>query len=212
MPIRTTGIMVSVTLAQSSFSVIQAGTMDRHITPKFEIPAGSFVMFMLISLGLWIVFYDRIALPLASKIKGKPVCLGLKQKMGIGLLCSCASMVAMAAVEYIRRGIAIEEGFSDEPRAMVHTSALWLLLYNVLSGLSEAFNSVEQIEFFYSELPKTMSSISCNLFGLGALAGSLVASFITSTVDDVTKRGGKLGFQAISTKAITITIIGFLLA
>ncbi|XVF48566.1 hypothetical protein PTKIN_Ptkin03bG0200800 [Pterospermum kingtungense] len=165
--------------------------MDRHITRKFEIPAGSFVMFMLISLGLWIVFYDRIALPLASKIKGKPVRLGLKQRMGIGLLCSCASMVAMAIVEYIRRGIAIEEGFSDEPRAMVHMSALWLLPFNVLSGLSEAINSVGQIEFFYSELPKTMSSISCNLFGLGALAGSLAASLITSTVNDVTKRGGE---------------------
>ncbi|MBA0827468.1 hypothetical protein Goarm_012249, partial [Gossypium armourianum] len=36
-------------------------------------------------------FMDRIALPLASKIKGKPVCHGLKQRMGIGLLCSCAS-------------------------------------------------------------------------------------------------------------------------
>ncbi|MBA0827467.1 hypothetical protein Goarm_012248, partial [Gossypium armourianum] len=36
-------------------------------------------------------FMDRIALPLASKIKGKPVRLGLKQRMGIGLLCSGAS-------------------------------------------------------------------------------------------------------------------------
>ncbi|XP_007012104.2 PREDICTED: protein NRT1/ PTR FAMILY 1.2 [Theobroma cacao] len=190
-PLFSTGIMISVALTQSSFTVIQAGTMDRHITPKFEIPAGSFSMFLMISLIAWIAFYDRIALPLASKMKGKPVRLGLKQRMGIGILCSCASMVALAIVEYIRREIAIQEGLSDEPQAMVHMSALWLLPYNVLSGLAEAFAGVGQIEFFYAELPKTMSSIGSNLFGLGAFVASLVASFITSAVDDVTKRGGE---------------------
>ncbi|EOY29723.1 Major facilitator superfamily protein [Theobroma cacao] len=190
-PLFSTGIMISVALTQSSFTVIQAGTMDRHITPKFEIPAGSFSMFLMISLIAWIAFYDRIALPLASKMKGKPVRLGLKQRTGIGILCSCASMVALAIVEYIRREIAIQEGLSDEPQAMVHMSALWLLPYNVLSGLAEAFAGVGQIEFFYAELPKTMSSIGSNLFGLGAFVASLVASFITSAVDDVTKRGGE---------------------
>ncbi|XP_021277347.1 protein NRT1/ PTR FAMILY 1.2 [Herrania umbratica] len=189
-PLFSTGIMISVTLTQSSFTVIQAGTMDRHITPKFEIPAGSLSMFLMISLIAWIALYDRILLPLASKMKGKPVRLGLKQRMGIGLLCSCASMVALAIVEYIRREIAIQEGLSDEPQAMVHMSALWLLPYNVLSGLAEAFAGVGQIEFFYAELPKTMSSIGSNLFGLGAFVASLVASFITSIVDDVTKKGG----------------------
>ncbi|XVF35455.1 hypothetical protein REPUB_Repub18cG0147600 [Reevesia pubescens] len=191
MPLCSTGIMISVTIAQGPLLVIQAGTMDRHITPKFEIPAGSFSMFMMISLVVWIAFYDRIALPFASKIKGKPVRLSLKQRMGIGLLCSCASVMASAIVEYIRRGIAIREGLSDEPEAMVHMSALWLLPYNVLGGLTEAFNGIGQIEFYYSELPKTMSSISCNLDGLSAFAASLVASSITSTVDDVTKRGGE---------------------
>ncbi|XWS72545.1 hypothetical protein CRYUN_Cryun02cG0049200 [Craigia yunnanensis] len=70
MPLCSSGIIMSVTIVQSSFSVIQSGTMDRHITPTFEIPAGSFGMFMLISLVVWIAFYDRIAIPLASKIKG----------------------------------------------------------------------------------------------------------------------------------------------
>ncbi|XVF89192.1 hypothetical protein PTKIN_Ptkin19aG0110400 [Pterospermum kingtungense] len=191
MPLCSAGVMISVTIVQGSFSVMQAGTMDRHVTPKFEIPSGSFGMFMIISLIAWIAFYDRVALPLASRIKGKPVRLSLKQRMGIGLLCSCASLIAAAIVEYIRRAIAIKQGLSDEPQAMVHMSALWLLPYNVLGGLAEAFNAIGQTEFFYSELPKTMSSIASNLFGFEAFAGSLVASFITNTVDDVTKTGGE---------------------
>ncbi|KAA3468227.1 protein NRT1/PTR FAMILY 1.2-like [Gossypium australe] len=191
MPLCSAGIMMSVNVYQGSFMVIQAGTMDRHVTPNFEIPAGSFSMFMMISIVVWIPFYDRIVLPLASKIKGKPVRLGLKQRMGIGLLCSGASMVASAIVEYTRRKIVIEEGLTDEPPAVVHMSALWILPFYILGGLAEAFNGIGQIEFCYSELPKTMSTIAANIYGFGTFISNLVASFITSMVDNVTKRGGE---------------------
>ncbi|KAL4302290.1 hypothetical protein GQ457_10G017900 [Hibiscus cannabinus] len=191
MPLCSAGVILSVTVNQGPFTVILAGTMDRHITPNFEIPAGSFSMFLMISLILWIPFYDRIALPLASKIKGKPVRLTLIQRMGIGLLCSCASVSTLAIVEYTRRNMAIQAGLSDEPQALVHMSALWLLPHYALSGLAEAFNAIGQIEFCYSELPKTMSTIAANVNGLGLFIADLVASLITSTVDNVTKRGGE---------------------
>ncbi|XP_012477340.1 protein NRT1/ PTR FAMILY 1.2 [Gossypium raimondii] len=191
MPLCSAGIMLSVTVNQGSLMVIQAGTMDRHVTSNFEIPAASFSLFMMISVVVWIAFYDQIALPLASKIKGQPVRLGLKQRMGIGLLCSCASMVASAFVECTRRKIAIEEGFSDEPQAVVHMSALWVLPFYVLAGLSEAFNAIALIEFCYSNLPKTMSTIAANVNELGGFTGNLVASLITSMVDNVTKKGGE---------------------
>ncbi|GMI88504.1 nitrate transporter 1.12 [Hibiscus trionum] len=190
MPLCSAGIMLSVTVNQGPFTVILAGNMDRHITPNFEIPAGSFSMFLMISLVVWIPFYDRIALPLASKIKGKPVRLTLKQRMGIGLLCSCASIASLAIVEYTRRNIAIQ-GLSDGPQAPVHMSALWLLPHYALSGLAEAFNGIGQIEFCYSELPKTMSTIAANINGLGFFFADLVASLITNTVDSVSKRGGE---------------------
>ncbi|TYH08195.1 hypothetical protein ES288_A08G296500v1 [Gossypium darwinii] len=194
MPLCSAGIMMSVNVYQGSFMVIQAGTMDRHVTPNFEIPAGSFSMFMMISIVVWIPFYDRIALPLASKIKGKSVRLGLKQRMGIGLLCSCASMVASAIVEYTRRKIAIEEGLSDEPPAVVHMSALWILPFYILGGLAEAFNGIGQIEFCYSELPKTMSTIAANIYGFGTFISNLVASFITSMVNCWKRDGPKIYF------------------
>lgn len=59
-------------------------------------------------------------------------------------------------------------------------------------GLASAFNGIGQTEFFYSEMPKTVSSVAANLQMLGASAGSLVVSFITSTVDNVTKTRGKI--------------------
>lgn len=190
-PLWSTGIMMSVNVSQFSFSLLQAASMDRHITSSFEIPAGSFSTVMVISLTLWIAIYNRIILPLVSKIRGKPTQLSFKQRMGIGLFLSCTSMTVSAIVESVRRGIAIKEGISDDPHAVVYMSALWLVPQHCLNGVAEAFNAIGQNEFYYSEFPKSMSSIALTLFGLGMSAASLVSTFITSTVDDVTKRGGK---------------------
>lgn len=182
---------MAVTISQNTFPVIQLSTMERHITPFFEIPPGSFVIFQIITMILWIAFYDRIIIPLASKINGKPVHLSLKKKLGIGLLLSCASLAAWALVETFRRELAIKEGFSDNPEAVVHMSSMWLLPHHVLGGLALALNVIGQTQFYYSEIPKTMSSIGSSLVGVGMSAGSLVSSFIMNMVDDFTKRGGK---------------------
>ncbi|XP_052211065.1 protein NRT1/ PTR FAMILY 1.2 isoform X1 [Diospyros lotus] len=190
-PLWSTGIMISVTISQSSFPVLQAMSMDRHITSGFEIPAGSFGMFLVISLTLWIALYDRLILPLASKIMGNPVYLSSKHRMGIGLFFSFAAMAVTAIVESIRRAIAVSEGFADKSQAMVNMSALWLIPQYCLSGLAEAFNAIGQNEFYYSEFPRSMSSIASNLNSVGMSIANVVASFIMSTINDVTGRGGK---------------------
>lgn len=182
---------MAVTVSQSSFLVLQASTMDRHMTSNFEVPAGSLNVFLVISLVVWISLYDRVIIPLASKLKGQPVRLSLKQRMGIGILLSSASMAALAVVECIRRETAIREGFIDDPNAVVHMSAMWLLPYNILGGLAEAFGAIGQNEFYYTELPKCMSSIAVTLVEMGFSAANLVASFIMTSVDYFTKRGGE---------------------
>ncbi|KAK8547409.1 hypothetical protein V6N13_098119 [Hibiscus sabdariffa] len=101
--------------------------------------------------------------------------------MGIGLLWSCAAMVSVATLEYIRSKITIRKGLSEKPQAMAHISALWIPSYCISSGLASAFCGIGQAEFFYTELPKTMSSVAANLQSLGAPARSVEASFITST-------------------------------
>ncbi|CAK7353258.1 unnamed protein product [Dovyalis caffra] len=181
-PIWSTGILMSVNVCQNSFLILQASTMDRHITSKFEIPAGSFYAFLLLSSTIWIALYDRAIIPLASKVMGKPTRLGLKQRIGIGILLSSASMTVLAITERIRRETAIREGISDIPDAVMHMSAMWLLPFYFLLGFAEAMNGVAQNEFYYTELPKSMSSVASNLVGIALSAASLVASFIVSIV------------------------------
>ncbi|XP_059643547.1 protein NRT1/ PTR FAMILY 1.2-like [Cornus florida] len=190
-PIWSSGIMMTINISQPSFPVLQAKSLDRHLTSSFQIPAGSFGMFTIIALTLWIVLYDRVILPVASKIKGKPVYLGVQLRMGIGLFFSCLAMVVSALVENVRRRKAIKQGFLNNAGGLVDMSAMWLVPQHCLNGLAEAFNAIGQTEFYYTEFPKSMSSIASSLFLLGMAVANLLATAILSTVNDLTKKGGK---------------------
>ncbi|KAA3489278.1 protein NRT1/PTR FAMILY 1.2-like [Gossypium australe] len=191
LPLWSTGIIMSINLSQNSFPVLQASSMDRHLTKKFQIPAGSYGMFNIISLALWVIFYDRAILPMASKLKGKPVRIGVKLRMGIGLFLTCIAMVVSAIVENARRKEAIRSGFQNNPTAVVKMSAMWLVPQFCLNGFAEAFTAIGQTEFFYSELPKSMSSIAAALFGLGLAVANVLASVVVSITDGITSKGGK---------------------
>ncbi|XP_028789372.1 protein NRT1/ PTR FAMILY 1.2-like [Neltuma alba] len=190
-PLWSTGIMMSVNASQGSFPLLQAKSLNRHITSSFEIPAGSLTVIMIFTIFVWVGIYDRLLLPLASKIRGKPVRIGAKKRMGIGLFFYFLQLIVAAVVETIRRRKAIEEGHIDDVHAVLDMSIAWLFPQLCLAGIAEAFNAIGQQEFYYSEFPRSMSSIASSLFGLGMAGGNLVATIVFSTVDDITSRGGK---------------------
>ncbi|XP_074336051.1 protein NRT1/ PTR FAMILY 1.2-like [Apium graveolens] len=182
-PLWSTGVLMSVTVSQGSITLVQTMSMDRHITSSFEIPGASFSIFFFIAGILWILFYDHVMVPLASRITGKPFYLSSKLKMGIGILLSILFMLVLALIEYIRRGIAIKQGLSDNPEAVVNMPAMWIMLPHSLIGIAEAMNSVGQCEVFYSEFPKSMSSIASTLRDLSLSVGSLVAAWAYGPCD-----------------------------
>ncbi|TXG67803.1 hypothetical protein EZV62_009078 [Acer yangbiense] len=190
-PIWSTGIIFSININQGTLGALQAQTINRHLTKNFEIPAGSIGLFIVLSLTLWIALYDRVIIPVASKIKGKPYFLNTKLRMGIGLVLSVASMATWAIVESIRRDRAIKQGFYNNPTGVVDMSFVWLLPYNIMTGLSEAFFPIAQNEFFYCEFPKSMSSIATSIGQVGMSLSNLLASVILSAVDSLSRIGGK---------------------
>ncbi|KAL9244620.1 hypothetical protein vseg_018381 [Gypsophila vaccaria] len=194
-PIWSSGIMLSINTSTSSFSLLLTRTMDRHIG-SFQVPAASFGTFLIIVIVIWIPLYDRILLPVASKIRGKPVRLGIKLRMGLGLFFAFLSVLVSGIVESIRRRRAIDEGFENNPLAILHMSALWTLLHSVFFGLAEAFYVISQFELFYTELPKEMLSIAGAIYGLSGTFGSLLATVILNVTASLTKKGGKDGWIA----------------
>ncbi|KAI3996019.1 hypothetical protein MKX01_037516 [Papaver californicum] len=173
-PIWSTGIMVGVIVGQNTFSVLQAKNMNRHITSSFQFPAGSFMVFTILTCTIWLM-----------------VCgLTDKQRMGIGILLMCAAMIVSALVESIRRKRAIEHGLSNIAHAVVDMSAFCLVPQHCLIGVAEAFNHIAQIKFYYSQFPKSMASIAVALLSVGMAVGNLVGSLIVKVVDKVSKRSG----------------------
>ncbi|CAJ1936989.1 unnamed protein product [Sphenostylis stenocarpa] len=186
LPIWSTGIILSTTISQQSFSVVQAETMNRVVF-NMDIPPTSFTAFIILTLTLWVVVYDRLIVPLLPKER----VLTVKQRMGIGLVISCLATIVATLVEKKRRNEAIREGFIDNPKGVVNMSAMWLVPQYCLYGLSQGLNFIGQIEFYYSQFPKTMSSVAVSLCTLGLGVGNLVGSLIVKVVKDGTERGGK---------------------
>ncbi|KAI3525028.1 hypothetical protein L1887_03699 [Cichorium endivia] len=183
LPLWSSGLMMSINVSQSSFPVLQANTMDRHLgTSTFQIPAGSFPFFTIATIAIWVVLYDRVIIPITSKLLQKPVHLNVKLRMGIGLVISTLAMVISAIVEHLRRKSAIEQGIVNDPRGVVNMSAMWLVPQYCLHGLAEALSAIGQNEFYYSELPQ-----SCSLFLLGMGVANLLASVILNIVEKLTK-------------------------
>lgn len=193
-PIWSTGIVIAATLNQHALPVLQANTMDRHLIGSLRIPAGSYGVFGLLTLFLWVAIYDRKLVPLLAKLTGRPRGLSNEQRMGIGILISCIATATAGVVENKRRATALRQGLADHPRAVVDMSANWLLPQHCLVGLAEALSTIGQIDFFYSQFPKSMKSIAMALLALGAAVGDLVASLIIGIVSDVTKRGGRVSW------------------
>ncbi|PSS01900.1 Protein NRT1/ PTR FAMILY 1.2 like [Actinidia chinensis var. chinensis] len=193
-PIWSAGIVIAVTISQQAFPVLQASTMDRHFINNFEIPPGSFGVFGILTLTIWVVIYDRVVVPWLRKYTKLPRGLSLKQRMGIGLLLSCVGTSVAALVETERRRRAINEGLENQPHGLVKMSAMWLVPQHCITGIAEAFNIIGQIEFYYSQFPKSMSSIAVALFSLGLGVGNLVGSLIVVILDHVTKQGGNVSW------------------
>ncbi|XP_012846427.1 PREDICTED: protein NRT1/ PTR FAMILY 1.2-like [Erythranthe guttata] len=119
LPIWSTGIMIGVTISQHSFPVLQANTLNRRLAGNFKIPAGSFGIFAILTLTIWVILYDRVIVPLLSKHTNNPRGIKVITRIGIGIFISCMATATAALVERARRAKAIHQGLEETPNAEV---------------------------------------------------------------------------------------------
>ncbi|XP_051140110.1 protein NRT1/ PTR FAMILY 6.4 [Andrographis paniculata] len=179
LPIWSTCILFWTVYSQmNTFSIEQATFMYRRIG-SFEVPAGTFSVFLFFSILLFTSLNERVFVPLARKITHKPHGITCLQRIGIGLVFSVLGMVAAALVEKMRR----ERHLDDN----IRVSAFWLVPQFFLVGAGEAFAYVGQLEFFIREAPERMKSMSTGLFLSTLSMGFFVSSLLVSLVDKATK-------------------------
>ncbi|KAE8772673.1 Peptide transporter PTR1 [Hordeum vulgare] len=124
-PVWSSGIVYFMVLAQLGTDVVfQAAKTDRGITKSssFQIPQGSFIIFQMLALTLWIPMYDRVMVPTLFRLTKCEGGINLLQRIGIGLVLSVVTMLLSAAVEH--RG---------SRTAMM--SCFWLVPQQLLAGL-----------------------------------------------------------------------------
>ncbi|CAO2182820.1 unnamed protein product [Urochloa humidicola] len=184
LPIWSTGILPGVIVGQQMFPTLQAKAMERRVG-GLEIPAATFGVFSILTLTVWVAVYDRALVRPLSRLTGHARGLSLRQRMGAGLALFAAAMAVAARVEGARRAAAA---------AGVRVSAMRLVPQHCLTGLAEGLNLIGQIEFYYSEFPKTMSSIGVSLLALGLGVGAVLGSAIVGVIGAATRAGGHDGW------------------
>ncbi|XP_047318618.1 protein NRT1/ PTR FAMILY 2.13 [Impatiens glandulifera] len=209
-PVWASGIVCFTAIVQqATFTISQALKMDRHLGPKFEIPPGTLIVISMITVGIWVPFYDRVVVPALRKVTGIENGITLLQRIGIGIVFSFLSMVVAGIGERMRRASALAHG---GPSGVAPISVLWLAPQLSLMGFAEAFNIIGQIEFYYREFPESMSSVANSLFFITAAGANYLSSFLIMIVHRTTGGHGRPNWLANDINAGRIENFYFLIA
>ncbi|CAA6669575.1 unnamed protein product [Spirodela intermedia] len=156
LPFWLTGVVFSAAYAHIYTTFVEQGkAMDGKIA-SFCVPPASLFAFEVASVMAWLVVVPAAAPPLL-------------QRMGIGYSLMAAAVATAAAVEMKR----VKSGGA---------AIAWQLPQYFLVGGAEAFACVGQLEFFYSEAPVGMRSMSTAISLLGISLGSYLSSAAMATL------------------------------
>lgn len=187
-PIWSAGILYAVAVFQSSsYVVFQALQSDRHLGhSNFEIPAGSFSVFSMLALTIWIPIYDRILVPRLQRITGNEGGITMLQRIGVGMVFAIIAMAVSACVEERRRSMA-----NSSPGSVSTMSSLWLVPQLAILGLSEGFSLIGQVEFYYKQFPENMRSVAGSVVFLSSAMANYLSGLMITVIHRTTGGDGK---------------------
>lgn len=195
-PIMVTSAMFSTVYNQlSTLFIVQGATMDLRMG-NFNVPAASLTVIELLSVALWVPFYDFCLVPFVRRFTKNPRGFTELQRIGIGLAISIFAMVAAAIVEIERLKVAQDHGLLDNPNVPVPISAFWQTPQYFLVGAAEVFAYVGIYEFFYDESPDALRGLGTAFALLTIALGSFLSSLLLTIVTGITTRNGNPGWIA----------------
>ncbi|KAH7844198.1 hypothetical protein Vadar_025342 [Vaccinium darrowii] len=192
LPIWAAGILLIASNSHvHSFVVVQARSMDRHLSPSFQIPPATMSVFSTITVLIGLVLYERLFVPFARRFTKKPTGITCLQRMGIGYAVNILTTIVSAFVEIKRKQVAADHGLLDKPTATIPISVFWLVPQFCLQGIAEVFTSVGHLEFLYDQSPESMRSTAVALYWIATSIGNYVGTLMVSLVHEYTGKGGK---------------------
>ncbi|KAF8029336.1 hypothetical protein BT93_E1891 [Corymbia citriodora subsp. variegata] len=204
-PIFCCTIIMTLCLAQlQTFSIQQGLTMDTSITSSFHIPPASLPIIPIAFLIIIVPVYDQVFVPFACKLTGHPAGITHLQRIGVGLVLSSISMAVAAAVEVKRKAVARNRHMLDAISVLqpLPISTFWLSFQFFIFGIADMFTYVGLLEFFYSEAPKGLKSVStCFLWSsmaLGYFFSTTMVKIVNGAMKGITRSGGWLAGNNIN--------------
>ncbi|KAM7530504.1 hypothetical protein LguiB_033914 [Lonicera macranthoides] len=204
-PIFACTIFMTLCLAQlQTFSIQQGITMDTSITKSFNIPPASLPILPVVFLIILIPTYDKLFIPFAHKLTGHPTGITHLQRVGVGLVLSSVSMGTAAIMEVKRKDVARSHHMLDARPVIqpLPISVFWLSFQYFIFGIADMFTYVGLLEFFYSQAPKGVKSIStCFLWSsmaFGYYMSTIVVQIVNGATKGMTKSEGWLGGNNIN--------------
>ncbi|PON33033.1 Proton-dependent oligopeptide transporter [Parasponia andersonii] len=187
-----TCLVYGIVFAQvPTFFTKQGATMERTIVPGFDIPPASLQSIVSLSILFFVPIYDRVIVPVARAITGKPTGITMLQRIGAGMFLSVLSMVIAALVEIKRLKTAQDYDLVDSPGVTIPMSVWWLAPQYLLNGISDVFTMVGLQEFFYDQVPTDLRSVGLALYLSIFGVGSFLSSFLISIIEETTGGNGR---------------------
>ncbi|KAL0364091.1 UNVERIFIED_CONTAM: protein NRT1/ PTR FAMILY 2.13 [Sesamum angustifolium] len=210
MPVWVSGIICFTAMSQQgTFTVSQASKMDRSLGRNFKIPPGSLSVISMITIGIWLPFYDRVLVPSLRKVTRLEGGISLLQRMGIGIVFSILSMIIAGLVERVRRASAVMHAGQD---GIAPLTVFWLAPQLMVMGFAEAFNIIGQIEFYNKEFPENMRSVANSLFSCTMAGASYLSAVLVNVVHKTTGRHGRPDWLTKDINAGKVENLYFLIA
>nr|XP_023915725.1 protein NRT1/ PTR FAMILY 4.2-like isoform X1 [Quercus suber] len=179
LPIFATTILMNCCLAQLMTFTVQQGNIMNRTIHNFKIPTQSLTVFPLIIMLASIPLYEQFVRIFGNQ-KAKmflPI-----RRIGLGLALASGSMAVAAIVEVKRREAAENN---------VTLSVFWLGWQYLLLGVSDMLTLGGMLEFFYSEAPDSMRSMSTALSWCSTSMGYFLSSVLVGITNSVSGKYGQ---------------------
>nr|XP_009788955.1 PREDICTED: protein NRT1/ PTR FAMILY 3.1-like isoform X1 [Nicotiana sylvestris]XP_009788956.1 PREDICTED: protein NRT1/ PTR FAMILY 3.1-like isoform X2 [Nicotiana sylvestris] len=187
LPVWAAGILLITSHSHlGSFTILQARSMDRHISHNFQIPPASLSIFTVLTVLMGLPLYERIFLPFARRFTGNPAGITCLQRMGIGFAINIIATIVSALVEIKRKAVAAQHGLIDQPTTVIPISVFWLVPQYCLHGAAEVFMAVGHLEFLIDQSPESMRSTAAALNSLTTSFGNYLGTLMVSVVHNYT--------------------------
>lgn len=187
LPIWAGGILlVTASSHQGSFVLQQARSMDRHLSPSFQIPPASLSIFSIVTMLTGLALYERFFVPFVRRFTGNPSGITCLQRMGIGYVINILATIVASMVEVKRKTVAAQHNLLDKPAAIIPISVFWLVPQYCIHGLAEVFMNVGHLEFLYDQAPESMRSTAAALYCLTSSVGNYLGTLVVTLVHNYT--------------------------